>query len=128
MDDVTTITDRELIILAAEALGLTGKWVDFPGMEERVGYQGGLYIDESGYWNPKESREDVFSLMCLLNISSTYYAQQRTVMCSALNMSSSVVCIENVADDTHDRICATQLAITRSAALIALVRRNNVLD
>lgn len=58
-------TDRELLELAAKASGREGDWVDFAGMDIRVGYQGGLLCgdaDSGYYWNPLKDDGDLYRL------------------------------------------------------------------
>lgn len=63
------MSDREFIELAAKAYGLAGEWVDFSGMDIRVGYQGGLYVEGVGYWNPLADDGDALRLAVKLRLA-----------------------------------------------------------
>jgi len=68
------MTDRELLELAAKAAGLSAEWVDFAGMDIRVGYQGGMLCadgDSDYYWNPLKSDGDALRLAVKLRIQIT---------------------------------------------------------
>ena len=67
-------TDRELLELAAKASGRDGDWVDFAGMDIRVGYQGGLLCGDADgyYWNPLKDDGDALRLAVALNIEYVF--------------------------------------------------------
>lgn len=68
------MTDRELLELAAKAAGLSAEWVDFAGMDIRVGYQGGMLCadgDSDYYWNPLKSDGDALRLAVAVGVAKT---------------------------------------------------------
>lgn len=58
-----SLTDRELLELAAKAVGINGTWCQFPGMVERRGLDGAIYDEvECEYWNPLQDDGDALRL------------------------------------------------------------------
>lgn len=74
-------TDRELVEMAAKASGRDGDWVDFAGMDIRVGYQGGLLCGDADgyYWNPLKDDGDALRLAVDLRMSISYGLRENTV-------------------------------------------------
>lgn len=112
------MTDRELLEMAAKAAGLGGKWADFPGMDLRVGYRAGLYIedDQDGYyWNPIEDDGDAFRLLVMLRMNVD-------VLDNAPGDSTAWVCTQDYPEASSveglngDDFAATRRAIVRAAA------------
>ena len=70
-------TDRELLELAAKAAGRDGDWVDFAGMDIRVGYQGGMLCGDADgyYWNPLKDDGDTFRLETEMSFTVIFWAE-----------------------------------------------------
>lgn len=65
------MTDRELLELAAKAIGCAGaKFEDGEWLELRYGYKIAMWHDDfDSYWNPLESNADAFALAVKLGIN-----------------------------------------------------------
>lgn len=103
-------TDRELLELAAKAAGVDGRWADFPGMDIRVGYQGGIH-DGDDYWNPLIDDGDALRLAVQLNLTVYCFKDGAQVMLPGIDM-------HKVSEKNTDIHAATRRAIVRAAAEI----------
>lgn len=112
------MNDRELLELAAKASGRDGDWVDFAGMDVRVGYQGGLLCgdDDSGYyWNPLRDDGDALRLAVKLHIDPHW---SHLGYATALHMPLRAAPTVRVEEYGSDPCAATRRAIVRAAAEI----------
>lgn len=100
--------DRELLELAAKAAGYKCMWEDYEGMDIRVGYQGGMYCEGVGYFNPLEDDGDAFRLAVKLGF------QLDCENCMAQIDS----CTWYDASEIDDDYFSMRLAIVRAAAEI----------
>ena len=109
------MTDRELLELAAKVAGMNGEYVDFPGMDLRVGYQGGILAGTS-YWNPLEDDGDALRLAVVLNME-VYHADDGGMACYASWPTARGF---SYAIERHgvNAVAATRRAIVRAAAAI----------
>ena len=112
------MTDRELLELAAKAAGLLDwQWSDFAGMDIRVGYQGGIYSDETGYWNPLESNEDALWLAVTLRFTVDIGIATVYVYSVDIDRSETTETKEYF-HEPEEAYAATRRAIVRAAAEI----------
>lgn len=117
------MTDREMLELAAKAIGCAGaKFEDGEWLELRYGYKVAMWHDDfDSYWNPLESNADAFALAVKLGLDllrterdieaiaglPPYAPMKRDV--------SAPFGIELLGDDAY---AATRRAIVRAAAEI----------
>ena len=108
---------REQLELAAKAAGLDGEWADFPGMDIRVGYQGGLYLsgDNDCYWNPREDDSDALRLAVSLHMIVCVVSYVATAQ-YYLAESDSWITIKETIKNGDDPCAAARHAIVRAAA------------
>lgn len=117
------MTDREMLELAAKAIGCDGaKFEDGEWLELRYGYKVAMWHDDfDSYWNPLESNADAFVLAVKLGLD--LLRTERDVEAIAglppyVPMARDVPAplrIELLGDDP---CAATRRAITRTAAEI----------
>lgn len=121
MTDIATLSERELLELAAEAAGIELKWV----------YSSDEYINIKNFdpWNSLRFDENAFQLMCALYIQVKFCDETEKVIVSCRIFDKGVpdsekwVVVEaDLAFDNRDSE-KVRLAITRCAALVALERR-----
>lgn len=114
-------TDRELVEMAAKASGREGDWVDFAGMDIRVGYQGGMLCGDADgyYWNPLKDDGDALQLAVDLKLSVKHGVD----IWDDTNRMSAYAYYRDVGEcefEPHggDPYAATRRAIVRAAAKI----------
>ena len=109
------MTDRELLEMAAKALGLEGaEYKDMDGWgESRYGFSNAIWSPSLGeYWNPLVSDGDAFRLAVKLFITITHDIGMDTVIAVFPKYPPA---IENAAQDS---CAAARRAIVRVAAEI----------
>lgn len=117
------MTDRELLELAAKAIGCAGaKFEDGEWLELRYGYKIAMWHDDlDDYWNPLESNADAFALAVKLGLDLLRTEQDIEAIAGLppyASMKRDVPApfgIELLGDDA---CAATRLAIVRLAAEI----------
>jgi len=107
-------TDREMLELAAKAAVVDGQWADFPGMDIRVGYQGGIH-DGNEYWNPLHDDGDALRLAVKLGFDIRPYTKISTVYVWS---HAADKWIGEFYGASNDPYAATRRAIVRAAAEI----------
>lgn len=110
---MTAKTDRELLELAARAVGLSLRWVGdastVPYSPEESAERGGV----DGYmWNPLTDDGDAFRLAVKLQIHATYFPRLGYATAATCGLSVDEYAAES------DAVPATSRAIVRAAAAI----------
>lgn len=112
-----TMTDRQLLELAAKSIGISGYFHPAHGMV--VGY---IRKDDDtldvAEWSPITNDADAFRLAGALKIDVIHNDPQDN---SPWVMANGFHAVEDVEDESH-RLAATRRAITRAAAEIQLAR------
>ncbi|HJP70031.1 MAG TPA: hypothetical protein VJ846_14135 [Sphingomicrobium sp.] len=117
------MTDREMLELAAKAIGCDGaKFEDGEWLELRYGYKVAMWHDDfDSYWNPLESNANAFALAVKLGLDLLRTEQDIEAIAGLppyAPMGRDVPApfgIELLGDDAY---AATRRAITRAAAEI----------
>ena len=108
------MNDRELLELAAKAIGEEGYWADYPGMGTRTGYQGAMKLD-GYYWNPLTHDGDAFRLAVALGISVWHRTTiSKVYACGPVTDKCFALEVERLPDPD----AATRMAIVMVAAQI----------
>lgn len=106
--------DRELLELAAKAVGINGTWCQFPGMVQRHGLDGAIYDEvECEYWNPLQDGCDALRLAAELCLNIEWYPGQSFVQASRFGIGERIGWI-----DETGRLGALRRAVTLAAAKI----------
>ena len=117
------MTDRELLELAAKAIGCAGaKFEDGEWLELRYGYKIAMWHDDlDDYWNPLESNADAFALAVKLNLHIGIDCESAGVVCVEWDFDQGGFALQSVEENAPvggDDYAATRRAITRAAAEI----------
>lgn len=117
-------TDRELLELAAKAAGRDGTWVDFAGMDIRVGYQGGMLCgdaDSDYYWNPLKDDGDCARMESEVGIDVKW--RRLGVRCAKW---PDIIVREPFNEHGGDRQAARRMASLRVAAAVGKAKINDL--
>ncbi|MGF6394265.1 hypothetical protein [Pseudomonas plecoglossicida] len=109
-----SLTDRELLELAAKAVGINGTWCQFPGMVERHGLDGAIYDEvECEYWNPLQDDGDALRLAADLCLNIEWFPGQKFVQACRFGIGEIIGWV-----DESGRSGSLRRAITVAAAKI----------